>query len=122
MSLAFFFYFSASPFGLANSNSFTMAMPDGFVLVVKVCTLLTALHLEVSVFLTPVISGFGGIRFPHVKGFDSLSFKDFLISPIIFVYNLGAGPRVPVLLKVLNLGFRSYNSGQLAKKLLYVSR
>jgi hypothetical protein len=61
VSLAFFFYFSASPFGLANSNSFTMATPDGFVLVVKVCTLLTALHLEVSVFLTPVISGFGSV-------------------------------------------------------------
>jgi hypothetical protein len=30
-ALAFFFYFSASPFGLANSNSFTMATPDGFV-------------------------------------------------------------------------------------------
>jgi hypothetical protein len=31
---------------------------------------------------------------------DSLSFKDYLISQIIFVYNLlGAGPRVPVLLK-----------------------
>src|SRR5215207_6409895 len=37
--------------------------------------------------------GFGGIRFPHVKGSDSLSFRDFLISPIIFVYNLDAGPR-----------------------------
>jgi hypothetical protein len=36
--------------------------------------------------------GLGGIRFLHVKWFDSLSFKDFLISPIIFVYNLGAGP------------------------------
>jgi hypothetical protein len=50
--LAFFFYFSASAFGLANSNSFTMATPDGFVLVVKDCALLTALQLEASVFLT----------------------------------------------------------------------
>ena len=29
--------------------------------------------------------GFGGIRFPHVKGSDSLSFKDYLISEIMFV-------------------------------------
>jgi hypothetical protein len=30
---------------------------------------------------------FGGIRFPHVEGFDSLSFKDYLLSQIIFVDN-----------------------------------
>jgi hypothetical protein len=58
-----------------------MATPDGFGLVVKDCALLTALQLEALVFLTPVISGFGGIRFPHVKGSDTLSFKDYLISP-----------------------------------------
>jgi hypothetical protein len=45
-----------------------MATPDGFVSVVKVCTLLTALQLEASVFLTPVISGFGGIRSLHESG------------------------------------------------------
>ena len=39
-----------SRFGLANSNSFTMATIDDFVLVVKVCTLITALHLVLSVF------------------------------------------------------------------------
>jgi hypothetical protein len=43
--------------------------------------------------------GFGGIRFPHVKGFEYWSFKDYLISQIIAV--LGAGPRVPVLLEAL---------------------
>ena len=36
---------------------------------------------------------FGGIRFPHVKGSDSLSFKDYLISSIIFANNIGAGLR-----------------------------
>jgi hypothetical protein len=30
-----------------------------------------------------------------------LCFKDYLVSQIMFVYNLGAGPRVPVLLEVL---------------------
>ena len=50
---------------------------------------------------TGVISGFGGIRFLHVMGFAYLSFKDCLISQIIFVNNLGAGPRVPVLLEGL---------------------
>ncbi|MFL6486571.1 MAG: hypothetical protein ACJ71D_07690 [Nitrososphaera sp.] len=35
--------------------------------------------------------GFGGIRFPHLNGADSLSFKDYLISPSIFSSNLGAG-------------------------------
>jgi hypothetical protein len=29
--------------------------------------------------------GFGGIRFPHAKGSDFLSFKDYFISQIIFV-------------------------------------
>ena len=45
--------------------------------------------------------GFGGIRFPHVKGSDSLSFRDYLISATIFVNILAAGPRVPVLLEAL---------------------
>jgi hypothetical protein len=35
--------------------------------------------------------GFGGIRFPHVKGSDSLSFKGYLISSIILANNIGAG-------------------------------
>jgi hypothetical protein len=52
VSLAFFFYFSDSPFVLANSNSFTMATPDSFVFVIKICILLTALQLEALVFLT----------------------------------------------------------------------
>jgi hypothetical protein len=40
--------------------------------------------------------GFGGIRFPHVKGFDSLSFKDYLISQtILWIIRCGPkGPRV----------------------------
>ena len=41
---------------------------------------------------SPIISGFGGIRFPHIKGSDSLSSKDYLILQIIFVNNLGTGP------------------------------
>jgi len=40
-----------------------------------------------------MISGPVGIRFPHVKGSDSLSFKDYLISSIIFANNIGAGPQ-----------------------------
>jgi hypothetical protein len=39
-----------------------------------------------------VISGFGGIRFPHVRGLDSSSFKDYLIIPRILLDNLGVGP------------------------------
>jgi hypothetical protein len=41
---------------------------------------------------SPIISGFGGIRFPHIKRSDSLSSKDYLILQIIFVNNLGTGP------------------------------
>jgi hypothetical protein len=32
---------------------------------------------------TGVIDGFSGIEFPYIKKFDSLSFKDYLISPDI---------------------------------------
>jgi hypothetical protein len=38
------------------------------------------------------LSGASGIWFLHVKGSDSFSFKDYLVSQIMFVYNLGAGP------------------------------
>jgi hypothetical protein len=42
-----------------------------------------------------------GLGLSACRGVESLSFKDYLISQIIFVYNnlLGAGPRVPVLLE-----------------------
>jgi hypothetical protein len=36
--------------------------------------------------------GFGGIRFLHVRGFGYWSFKDYLISSIIFANNIGADP------------------------------
>ena len=57
---------------------------------------ITSPQQQAGVFILPNIAlnfcrsaqnrcGFGGIRFPHVKGFDSLSLKDYLISQIIFV-------------------------------------
>jgi hypothetical protein len=42
---------------------------------------------------TGVIDGFGGIGFPYIKKFDSLSFKDYLISAMMVLNNLGVGPR-----------------------------
>jgi hypothetical protein len=39
------------------------------------------------------ISGFGGIKFLHLKGFDYWSFKDYLIQEIVFVYDLGESLR-----------------------------
>ncbi|MDQ3873524.1 MAG: hypothetical protein M3258_07955 [Thermoproteota archaeon] len=40
-----------------------------------------------------IITGFGGIRFLHVKGFDSLGFKD-QITALTFVTDLGVGPGI----------------------------
>jgi hypothetical protein len=62
-------------------------------------------------------SQFVGIRSLHVKESDSLSFKDYLISAIILVNNLGAGPsgrEVISLQKVNSLLVFGYNGG--AKK------
>jgi hypothetical protein len=36
-----------------------------------------------------MLYGFGGIRFPHVKGFGSLTFKSCPLSSSIFSSNLG---------------------------------
>jgi hypothetical protein len=47
------------------------------------------------------LSGVGGIRFPHVKGFYSLDFKDLLNLRNNPCRYPGAGPKVPVLLEAL---------------------
>ena len=54
------------------------------------------------------IYGFGGVRFPHINGSDSLSFKDYLRSldwgRSLYIINIATqriGPRVPELLEAL---------------------
>src|SRR5215207_8578122 len=75
MIFIFFFFMSS----INDSISPSFMPPHTFVLTLRAVCLHRLLNLKAT---QPTVE-FGGIRFLHVKGFDSLSFKDSIIPQMI---------------------------------------